>query len=213
MKLENITNQIYHLSFPTQYELNSTFVRFQEHFESPKFRGKFFSLNEFKKWYIKSSEGGKRTGKFTYYQDWTGFNIPSHILLPFYKGGFDPLSQKEKCLLELFEDKKFQRFYLIGTSEDTREDALEHEIAHGLFYTNPEYKKEVLQILETDLDSEARQELIDYFSPRYHPDSFEDEIHAYLLEKEGYWRTEGTSVEKFIPIQRKLKKLFEKYTQ
>ena len=95
MKLEELIENIYHVSFPTRKEAASTFLRFQEHYESPQFRGKIFSLDEFKEWYTANSEKGKAKGKFTYYDDWGGFNIPSYILEPFYKGLFNPLSEKE----------------------------------------------------------------------------------------------------------------------
>ncbi|MEK7106247.1 MAG: ABC transporter ATP-binding protein, partial [Patescibacteria group bacterium] len=68
---------IYLVEAPTQYALASTFLRFQEHYESPKFRGQFFSLEEFMDWYA------EEYGNFTYYKDWTGFNIPSYILKSF----------------------------------------------------------------------------------------------------------------------------------
>ena len=44
-----------------QYTLASAFLRFQEHYESPKFRGEIFSLEEFMDWYA------VEVGNFTYY--------------------------------------------------------------------------------------------------------------------------------------------------
>lgn len=81
---KKITDKINLLVFENQKELASTFVRFQEHYESPEFAGKTFSLEEFKEWYIKNSEKGRETGEFTYYEDWSGFNIPSYVMRPFY---------------------------------------------------------------------------------------------------------------------------------
>jgi hypothetical protein len=54
----------------------------------------------------------ERYGNFTYYQDWAGFNVPSTALQPFYEGRFDPLSEKEKALLRLFNGLR-ERFYVI----------------------------------------------------------------------------------------------------
>ena len=56
-----IGNNIYLLMFENQFELCSTMLRFQEYYESPKFKNKIFTLEEYKKWY---SKGNK---KFTYY--------------------------------------------------------------------------------------------------------------------------------------------------
>ena len=103
MKVKEIIKNIFHISFSTQHELASTFLRFQEYYESPKFRGKIFSFYEYKKWYTANSPKGKKTGKFTYYKDWGGFNIPSYVLKPFYQGKFNPLSNKEKKFLRAFK--------------------------------------------------------------------------------------------------------------
>jgi hypothetical protein len=91
-----LVDRIHLLTFDNQIDLTSTFLRFQEHYESPFFKGKYFTLDEFKEWYIKTSPNGKKSGKFTYYTDWGGFNIPSYILKPFYNGAFNPLSENEK---------------------------------------------------------------------------------------------------------------------
>ncbi len=56
----------------------------------------------------------KRYGNFTYYEDWAGFNVPSTAMQPFYEGKFDPLSEKERQLLQLFEGTLSERFYVIG---------------------------------------------------------------------------------------------------
>jgi hypothetical protein len=83
---------IHLLVFDNQYDLASTFLRFQEHYESPEFAGKVFTLDEYKNWYINHSPRASKDGVFTYYEDWNGFNIPSKILKPFYGGKFSPLS-------------------------------------------------------------------------------------------------------------------------
>ena len=106
LKCKEIVKDIYQISFSSRKELTRTFLRFEEYFESPKFRGKIFSLNEFKKWYTANSPEGKKTKRFTYYEDWHGFNIPSEILGPFYGGRFNPLSNEEKAVLRLFKNKR-----------------------------------------------------------------------------------------------------------
>ncbi len=45
-RVHSIHPQIFLLSFPTQEYLAKTFLRFQEHYESPEFRGKIFSLEK-----------------------------------------------------------------------------------------------------------------------------------------------------------------------
>src|SRR3990167_8171616 len=112
IKLEEIIKNIFHLNVDTQEELTTTFLRFQEHYESPEFKGKIFTLEEFKKWYILNSPNGKKTGRFTYYEDWAGFNIPSEVLEPFYEGKFNPLADYEQKFLDLFKEKRDGKFYV-----------------------------------------------------------------------------------------------------
>lgn len=176
IKKTEIQENIFLLEFETQMDLASTFLRFQEHYESPQFRGRVFDLDEYKEWYK------NQKGDFTYYTDWSGFNIPSHILNPFREGKFNPLSSKEKDFLNLFVETDHP-FYIIGLSLDKKEESqkisLEHEIAHGLFYTLPAYRDKVLGILEKyDLDS-----LEEWLraSDGYHGEVIKDECHAYGL--------------------------------
>jgi hypothetical protein len=175
-----ITDKINLLIFDTKREVASTFVRFQEHYESPQFRGKVFSLEEFQKWYIPNSLNGRKTGKFTYHTDWTGFNVPSYILKPFYGGKFNPLSEQEKIFLELFREDS-EPYYIIGTSRKIKdfEGIIKHEAAHGLFYTSPEYKAQVLQIMEKFDTEGIRKELI--AKSGYHEDVLQDEVHAWAF--------------------------------
>jgi hypothetical protein len=177
MKMEKveILDGVFLVVFDSQLEITSTFLRFQEYYESPKFRGKIFSLNDFKKWY------SEMKGVFSYYTDWNGFNIPSEILQPFYEGKFDPLSQKEKDFLELFKNER-GKFYIIGVHKSISDlkALLQHEIAHGLFYTNENYKKNVLKILNKFDVNEIKKELKG--SDGYHDEVLDDEAHAYALD-------------------------------
>ena len=175
IKTVNITDKIFLLIFENQYELTSTFLRFQEFYESPKFKGQIFTLDEYKKWYasLKCS--------FTYYTDWSGFNIPSFVLQPFYEGKFNPLSLKEKRLIRLFKGVTGD-FYIIGISKTTEKLAgvLKHEVAHGLFYTDSMYRDSIISIMSKfDLTS-IKKELSSMGG--YHDDVLDDEVHAYALE-------------------------------
>lgn len=175
-KCEELCKNVYALYFKTFVDMGYTFIRFQEHYESPEFKGKYFSLDQYKEWYMAS----KKTDKFTYVDDWGGYNIPSEVLKPFYDGFFDPLSEYERQLLELFKDKKDTKFYIIGLTETN--NAQKHELGHALFYTSSEYKKEVEEVLRT-IEPITLKIFTDEFASTlgYHPDVFMDEIQAYLL--------------------------------
>lgn len=174
---QSVTNRIHLLIFGNQRDVTSTFLRFQEHYESPEFRGKIFSLEEFKRWYIQNSPKGKETGEFTYYTDWNGFNIPSSVLRPFYSGDFNPLSEQEKKFLKIFKDLQ-EPFYVIGIHRETKKlnSFLKHEVAHGLFYTDAEYKRKVLEVLSIFDIEPIKEELRS--KAGYHEQVLDDECHA-----------------------------------
>jgi len=186
--MKEILPKIYLLKFKTKYDLSSTFMRFQEHYESPVFRNKVFTRKEYLDWY------GKK-GK-SYYKDWTGFNIPSYILDPFKKGDFDPLTMKEKRLLKQFSQKK-GKFYIIGIFGKGR--SLKHEIAHGLFYTNASYKRKVMAVLNS-MPASAKNQVYKYLKSHGYDKSVQvDELHAYTL----------TDSKKFKNLKKYSKKLDE----
>ena len=208
VSVNRIGENIYHLKFSKQQDLASTFVRFQEFFESPKFRNNIFSLKEFKKWY-----SGENENKFTYYEDYSGFNIPSRVLKKFYAGDFDPLSSKEKLLLDQFRDLR-GRFYVIGTYDERRKklahDTLKHEIAHAMFYLDRDYREKVKAILSKTDTSGLR----DAFKKRadYNKSVYQDECHAYMLcGLEWLEKTWGVDVRPLQKAHNELRRVFKKH--
>jgi len=182
MEIEHkrLADKIHLLTFGNQQDITSTFLRFQEHYESPYFQGKNFPLDEFKIWYIQNSPNGIKTGNFTYYSDWNGFNIPSYVLKPFYEGKFDPLSDQEQQFLEIFKNIDGV-FYIIGLHGEYKNQkaVLRHEIAHALFYTNENYQSEVLQLLLKFNIESMKKEI---FSLGYHENVLDDEVHAFCVD-------------------------------
>lgn len=162
---------IYFVRFTSQYEMAATFMRFQEYFESPKFRGKIFTREEFMDWYA------RQKGRFTYFEDWSGFNIPGRILRIFYRGKFHPLTQKEEKLLRAFRQIK-GNFYIIAALK-TDAVTLRHEIVHALFYMNANYQKAVVRCFRQYNIAKLRRAIVR--SNGYHPDLALDELNAYIL--------------------------------
>lgn len=119
----------------SQAELNRSFMRFTEYYESPnpEFRGKIFTIGQLKRWYSITY------GADTYHVDWSGFNIPSKVLNPFIDGLFDPLTDEEQNLLDLFKYRD-DNFYIIGAQNNS---VLRHELSHALYSNNTGYKKEI----------------------------------------------------------------------
>lgn len=204
----NITNKIFLLEFDSSVEAAKTFLRFQEHYESPEFKGKIFSLKDYIKWYKTQTEDGK----FTYYYDWSGFNIPSYVFEPFLDGRFKNLSKREKALLEIFKEDVGD-FYIIGVQKGKADD-LKHEIMHGLYYTDLDYRKEV-EIILASQDASQQFSLLPIFDvieeAGYHEDVLHDEAHAYLATCEEFLLEEGISIDGYRTTIKLLNENYEKH--
>jgi len=205
IKVEHVFDGVIKIVFPSFSELAKAFLRFQEYQESPEFRGKVFTQEEFLIWYNNIS--GKN-----YLEEWEAFNLSPQAIRPFLEGKFNPLYPEEKIILEVI--KSFQDSYLIGIAEPTKiEDEL-HEIAHALYYKNQEYKKEVDDLLK-QLDKKAREEIVKFLSRggAYHPDVWEDEAHAYIMFNLSYMEEECVNLNEnnIREMGIKLRQVFDKY--
>jgi hypothetical protein len=163
---------VFNLVFPNQYLMTATLMRFQEHYESPKYRGKTFGVEEFMDWYAAS-----KGGDFSYFEDWTGFNFPGHIL-----DAFAELGAKETLVRDLLTEQaeKYQheRFYVLGTTRG--DEALPHEMAHALFHLTPGYAADVKRLCRTH--AKRLRPLLRWLQKvGYHSKVFDDETNAYLL--------------------------------
>lgn len=159
----------------SQEELGNTFIRFQEHYESPNkdFRNKIFTAGQVRSWY------STQYGADTYHHDWTGFNFPSNVLLPFRQGLFDPLTTEEKNLLDLLK-YRYDHFYIIGAQNQS---VLRHELAHALYAYCVKYKVSIDQLChkyKKDLKQTA-QYILD---KGYDKSVINDEIQAYVTDND-----------------------------
>jgi hypothetical protein len=170
-----IADSMFLLRFETQYELASTFLRIQEHHESSNFSGRIFSLEDYMDWYV------ERFGSFTYYEDWSGFNVPSTSFRLFRAGKFDPLSKKERRLLRLFHGEP-EPFYVIGVAKQGSRENILHELAHALFYTNAAYRRAVQGAMRAYDTSSMERSLA---RMGYAKHVLQDEVHAYLATQRG----------------------------
>lgn len=212
MKVDSVAKRILRTVFDSQEEMASTFLRFQEFYESPFFRGKVFTVEEFKKWYTENSKNGKETGKFTYFEDWEGFNIPSWALEPFYEGKFDPLSEQEKRFLDTFRALRGTQFCILGTCTSSDDEVFKHEVAHGLFCMYPEYRNEVLSALQAMVpsDLEAIKSFL-HLQLGYHPEVIDDEAHAYLITDTEEIGKVGIETSRFSPASERLRNILDSF--
>jgi len=168
----------FHVAASSNEELATAFLRFQEHYESPndKFRGQIFTLGQYKKWY------STHKGAFTYYSDWSGFNIPSRTLIPFLEGLFDPLIELEESLVDLFRHSSLdQNFYIIGAND---QETLNHELNHALYAYSTIYKTSIDELFDSQLEhiKYAMQHLLQKGYCRY---MLYDELQSYILDQDS----------------------------
>jgi hypothetical protein len=192
---------IWHVRFPDAHTLALTFLRMQEHYESPKFRGTVFSLDEFKRWYIDGH------GSFSYPEFWTAFNVPSAAVLAVYKD-FPDHSPEERALfaeLDRLGILDLDRFYLIGTCDEEPED-LDHEIRHGMYFCNGAYRAEIDAVLRRHPVPELREHLMAMGD--YCPEVIDDEVHAWTLTG---WPDGLTVTPAMLALKRELQEVEKKY--
>jgi hypothetical protein len=134
------------------------------------------------KWYSSEYKRG-----FSYGSDWSGFNIPFEILwecyenlneLPDWETPYDGYMWEILVQIDNIRDQN-KKAYIIGAG-NTEDDTFQHEVCHGLWYTNPAYKKEAKLVLST-----IPQEHKDIFKENllemgYTDKVIDDEIQAYL---------------------------------
>jgi hypothetical protein len=174
MKVTEIKPRTFIIDFETRQELLKTFIRFQEYYESPEFKDKVFTVEEYADWYVKHY----KKESFTYYDDWSGCNVPSFIFEDFRSGKMNPLSKREIQLLEKLPNDG-EKFYVIGTFQGGQKGIIEHEICHSLYYSNSSYKYSVDKLL-SQYDGQLEEVKKYVLELGYHQSVLMDEVQAYI---------------------------------
>jgi hypothetical protein len=186
------------ISADSQEELGRTFIRFQEYYESPNpdFRGKIFTLGMVRQWY------SIKYGADTYHHDWTGFNFPSKILLPFKQGLFDPLTSEEIELLNLFK-YRHDNFYIMGAQNSA---TLRHELSHALYDSNEKYRNEIDSYIKKNKRGLAKTKKY-ILDKGYSEEVINDEIQAYITDNDDQIIVSNTDPHIILDIN----KIYKKY--
>jgi hypothetical protein len=186
------------ISADSQEELGRTFIRFQEYYESPNpdFRGKIFTLGVVRQWY------SVKYGADTYHHDWTGFNFPSRILLPFKQGLFDPLTSEEIELLNLFK-YRHDNFYIMGAQNNA---TLRHELSHALYDSNEKYRNEIDSYIKKNKRGLAKTKKY-ILDKGYAEEVLNDEIQAYVTDNDDQTIISSTDPHIILDIN----KIYKKY--
>lgn len=179
-KVKEVAPKIYAVIIEDNYDRAMTFLRGQEYYESPnlKFRGKSFEIWDYMKWYSLNNKKG-----FTYALDWTGFNIPLIKLIKCYDEGdfvFTPYDEvMNEIVWDLYEKDFDSTKYVIGTKNIT-DEVFKHEVCHGLWYTNKEYKKIAKGLVAQISAKHYKIYKANLLSMGYTNKVVDDEIQAYL---------------------------------
>ncbi len=188
-KIIEVKKSIYAILIDDDYDRAMLFCRYQEFYESPfkDIKGKSFDLMS----YMKIYKNHKKTNVFTYPDDWMGYNIPSFSLKACMENVFE--TQQKICGINSYDhimkdiveiihnhlNSSEAPFYLLGVN-DLDSSIMEHEIAHGIFYTNKEYQEKTIEIynnLPNIIKDEMRSILLKI---GYCDDVIIDEIQAYM---------------------------------
>lgn len=192
-KFEKLYPGIFHLQFANHYDACMHFLRYQENYESPEWRGKQFTLLDYMEWYAKTQcEWKKERGKkkvpvqmFSYPGDWGGFNIPSYVFdrtTPDVIPDFNRYDKFMQAIVDSIREMGVDKFYLIGTvAGPNAEKYLDHEVAHGFYYTCDEYHEAVNAVYYDKTPLEVCHKLKDWLEDAGYCDAvLVDESHAYL---------------------------------
>ena len=195
-------NAIYLIESSSRQVLAGTFMRFQEYYESPEFKGRVFSVDDFAHWYA------RKFGSFSYSRDWYGFNIPGTVLNPFKNGDFNPLMPHERNLID-FCGSIDGNSYIIGVTPSAEyfKETVQHEFAHGAIHVSPDYRKEVERCIKEYNIGSINKGLR---RMGYCDDVAIDEANAYVLVEPDTIQ-EYVSMRNTKNLREKLDMIFQKY--
>jgi hypothetical protein len=216
-EVKQIIPQIFAVSIKDDYQRTMLFCRYQEFYESPykEIRGQFFTWEKFMMIY----KSRWKKDLFTYAEDWSGFNIPSNFvekamgIFDKDKGPYDEIMSGiwyhcENYPLKFEQPRK--KWYLIG-ADSFKSSTMNHEIAHGLYYTNKEYKK-ICEGLISEIKPTHYEKLKKKIIKMGYTDDkkiIDDEIHAFMST--GLYN--GLDTKELKVYEKGFKSNFKKFTK
>lgn len=232
-KIVEVRDRVFAVIMEDDYARPMTFLRVQEYYESPNpdFRGKHFNIWDYIEWYSR-----QKKDVFTYAFDWGGFNIPLPIAWECYEGkekepkkGYNGVrslpdtwkSKWDETMKDIVWEVQSKMFnkksrrdmnaYIIG-AKDTENSTFQHEVAHGLYYTNKEYKElmdEITEAIPLDTYLKFRNNLL---KMGYTESVVNDEIQAYLSWGWDYAKfSKGVSKKLCKQLNKEYRKVFDRY--
>ena len=189
------------------------FLRYQEFYESDSdsFRGQGFKWKDYIDFYKEKT----KKDYFSYHEDFAGYNVPCDTL--------------ESCMtkipdLNIYDMIMFSvvdtihnvvgsdKYYLIGIDQSDGEDPslIYHEVAHGLWFSDPIYKAKMTRVINK-MDPRVKQQMLNKIrSYGYGDNVYDDELQAYLSTGLG---SEMKGIRNIKPEMIKFNDVFERYTK
>ena len=173
-----------------QQDIARMFMRPAEYYENPVHQGKLgTTVKQIQAWQKKQSKG-----KYCYEDVWAGFNMPAKVWEEWHSGsvqlcgqGKFSFNRYEKELIKALLGNKSELdsiAYIIGVYGGEKSKwmkaTLMHEIAHALYYTSKEYKRNSIKLLKT-IPLSFRKEAFKVLAKMGYASSvLNDELQAYL---------------------------------
>ena len=214
-ELREIVSGVYAVKIQDPYERAMLFLRSQEFYESPipEIRNKhiniFESMNMYRKWMKKDY--------FSYTEDWIGFNIPGNIVEKCTKHVLKPSNAHmstpydfimRDIIKQIRKEIGCKKFYLIGVNR-FKSNLMDHELAHGLYYIDSNYRKACLELIEESIPKKSYESLKKTLIKMGYTESvIDDEIQAYLST--GIY-PQMKKIKDIKEISKIFKKNFKKY--
>ena len=199
--------------------LGSSFMRLQEHYESPDETLRGHPFRELAAYHALTArvEKTKYGTGFDFYLHWPGFNLPSRVLEAARRGSCGDLRPMEEALLSLVKEAceaagcaLTRPYYLIGACADNDVETVRHEMAHGLWSTNAAYQEEVLCCLDEIAAADQaimREELMR--SGYCGVDAIiRDEMQAYMAGNNNLLGADAVAV---APVAKRIRGIFDAY--
>jgi len=219
MKVSEIRTKVYVVECKTRFDLCSTFMRMQEFYESPfkEIRGQYFSHEECIDHYAKHNPTKKNSGKFTYFDDWSGFNIPGDVFVEWWCV-FKDRWNKEERVGRLIEEMNGDfgintRFYVIGVFEKDKHKngTIKHELAHAYWYIYPEYQNAMKKFMRK-LDPKLKKLIKTGLKAMgYNRSVHADEMHAYLVTSPKSYMKKWFKVDNDFELPKEMVSYFKEF--
>ena len=188
------------------------FMRYQEFYESDSdsFRGKGFKWQDYTKFYKEKT----KKDYFSYHEDWAGYNIPCTSIESCI-AKIPDLNYYDLIMFSVVDTIKNivgdNNYYLIGIDQSDGDDPslIFHEVAHGLWFSSPIYKRKQYNNIER-MNPNVRDSVAKKITGMgYGENVVDDEIQAYLSTGVG---DNMMRIKDIKPAQLPFKAVFDSYS-